>query len=79
MLQGYEMIEGLCSGLSAFMDKKGFERVSDMVGLCVPHFTTHADLNARQAQAKRDHAAKTNRDTMWKGDIARETDSLVTD
>ncbi len=79
MLQGYEMIEGLCNGLSSFMDKKQFKNVKDMVGLCVPHFTTHADLNARQAQAKRDHAAKTNRDTMWKGDIARETDSLVTD
>src|SRR5437868_4483776 len=79
MLQGYEMIEGLCTGLSSFMDKKGFERVADMVGLCLPQFTTHADLNARQAQAKREHAARGNRDTMWKGDIARETDSLVTD
>ncbi len=79
MLQGYEMIEGLCAGLSAFMDRKNFKNVKDMVGLCVPHFTTHADLNARQAAAKREHAARGNRDTMWKGDIARETDSLVTD
>ena len=79
MLQGYEMIEGLCTGLSKFMDRKGFKSVKDMVGVCVPHFTTHADLNARQAQAKREHAAKTNRDTMWKGDIAKETDTLVTD
>jgi dihydroorotate dehydrogenase subfamily 1 len=79
MLQGYEMIEGLCAGLARFMDAKGFERVRDMVGHCLPHFTTHADLNARQAQAKREHAARGNRDTMWKGDIARETDSLVTD
>ena len=79
MLQGYEMIEGLCAGLSRFMDAKGFERVRDMVGVCLPHFTTHAELNAKQAQAKREHAARGNRDTMWKGDIARETNSLVTD
>ncbi len=79
MLQGYEMIEGLCSGLSQFMDRKGFKSVKDMVGLALPHFTTHADLNERQAAAKREHARKTGRDTMWKGDIARETDTLVTD
>ncbi len=50
-----------------------------MVGLSLPYFTTHADLNTRQAAAKREHAARGNRDTTWKGDIARETDSLVTD
>lgn len=79
MLQGYEMIEGLCNGLSQFMDKKGFRNVKDMVGLALPHFTTHADLNERQAAAKREHAKKGDRDTMWRGDIARETDTLVTD
>jgi dihydroorotate dehydrogenase subfamily 1 len=79
MLQGYEMIEGLCNGLSQFMDRKGFKSVQDMIGLALPHFTTHADLNERQAAAKRDHARKGDRDTMWRGDIARETDTLVTE
>jgi dihydroorotate dehydrogenase subfamily 1 len=79
MLQGYEMIEGLCRGLERYMERKGFESVKDLVGLALPHFTTHADLIERQAAAKRDHAKKTGRDAMWKGDIARETDTLVTD
>ena len=79
MLQGYEMIDGLCSGLSKFMDAKGFKSVSEMVGASLPYFTTHADLNARQASAKREHAQRGNRDTMWKGDIASETNSLVTE
>ncbi len=79
MLQGYEMIEGLCDGLGRFMDAKGFRSVRDMVGVALPYFTTHADLNARQGKAKREHAQRADRDTMWKGDIARETNSLITD
>ncbi|MCZ6597989.1 MAG: NAD-dependent dihydropyrimidine dehydrogenase subunit PreA [Planctomycetota bacterium] len=77
MLQGYEMIAGLCEGLEAFMKRHGFERVSDMVGKSLPYFTTHADLVARQLEAKREKAGQANRDEMWQGDIARETDSLA--
>ena len=78
MLQGYEMIEGLCAGLSAFLDKKGMQSVRELVGVSLPYFDTHAGLVERQAAAKREHAVTTGRDAMWKGDIARETDSLVT-
>jgi dihydroorotate dehydrogenase subfamily 1 len=78
MLRGYEIIEGLCRDLEAFMDKRGFKSVSELVGKSLPYFDTHAGLVERQRQAKRDHAHKTDRDSMWKGDIARETDSLVT-
>ncbi len=80
MLQGYEMIEGLCDGLAAFMERKGFAHVSDVVGKSLPYFDTHAGLVARQAHAKRDHAGRTNRDAhTWKGDIAGETKTLFTD
>lgn len=80
MLQGYEMIDGLCRDLDAFLQKRGFKSVSEMVGKSLPYFDTHAGLVERQKQAKRDHAHKTNRDAQtWKGDIARETQSLVTD
>jgi dihydroorotate dehydrogenase subfamily 1 len=79
MLRGYEMIEELCRGMERFMDRKGFESVSEIVGKSLPYFSTHADLVARQAEAKREKAAaRTGRDgTTWKGDIARDTDALV--
>ncbi len=79
MLQGYEMIEGLCQGLAAFMEKHEFANVSDIVGKSLPYFTTHADLVAGQRAAKRERAGQANRDEMWKGDIASEADSLVSD
>jgi dihydroorotate dehydrogenase subfamily 1 len=80
MLQGYEMIEGLCRGLEDFMKARGFAAPAELVGKSLPYFDTHAGLVERQKQAKRDHAHKTNRDAQtWKGDIARETNSLVTD
>jgi dihydroorotate dehydrogenase len=80
MLHGYEIIEGLCQGLSAFMDKKGFRSVKDLVGKSLPYFTTHADLVARQAAAKKEKAAaRQSRDDNWKGDIAKETKALVTE
>lgn len=78
MLRGYEIIEELCRGLEGFMQRHGFERVSDLVGVSLPYFTTHADLVARQLEAKREKAGQAGRDEMWQGDIAREADSLAT-
>ena len=80
MLHGYEMIEGLCNDLSTFMDRRGIKSVREMVGKSLPYFDTHAGLVARQADAKREHAGRTNRDAQtWQGDIARETKTLFTD
>jgi len=79
MLHGYGMIAELCRDLSDFLDARGLERVEDLVGLSLPYFTTHADLVARQQEARREQAGESNRDGMWRGDIARETDSLVSD
>jgi dihydropyrimidine dehydrogenase (NADP+) len=79
MLHGYGMIDGLLAGLDAFLEKKELASVDQLVGQSLPYFTTHADLVARQRQAKREKAGTSNRDGMWQGDIAKETDSLVTD
>ncbi len=79
MLHGYEMIKGLCDDLSAFMDSNEIASVSEIVGKSLPYFTTHADLVERQLTAKREKAGQAGRDNMWQGDIAKETDSLVTD
>jgi dihydroorotate dehydrogenase subfamily 1 len=79
MLKGYEMISELCEGLEGFMRKHSFEHISDIVGKSLPYFSTHADLVERQRRAKREKAGEAQRDDMWRGDIARETDSLVTD
>ena len=79
MLQGYGMIDHLLAGLAAFMEQHGFTSVTDFIGKSLPYFTTHADLVERQKRAKRHAAGTSGRDAMWKGDIAGETDSLVTD
>ncbi len=78
MLQGYEMIAGLQEGLAGYMKEMGFRSVAEMVGKALPYFSTHADLVERQRKAKREKAGQTNRDgAMWKGDIAKETESLA--
>ncbi|MCL4138450.1 UNVERIFIED_CONTAM: hypothetical protein GTU68_009928 [Idotea baltica] len=79
MLKGYEMISELCEGLDAFMVEKDISSVAEIVRKSLPYFSTHADLVERQRQAKREKAGEAQRDDMWKGDIASETDSLVTD
>lgn len=77
MLQGYKMIEQLCQGLSDFMDAHGFASIEEFRGHSLQFFSTHADLVERQKEAKRAKAGQSNRDGMWKGDIAKETDSLA--
>jgi dihydroorotate dehydrogenase subfamily 1 len=79
MLQGYEMITQLCADLSDFLDSKNMNTVDELVGVALPHFTTHHDLVDRQREAKREKAGQSERDSMWKGDIASETDSLISD
>ena len=81
MLHGYEIIDGLCSGLEAFLDARGIARVADLVGQSLPYFTTHADLVARQRAAGRGPAAHPgpagHRLEGGGGDLARETDALA--
>lgn len=79
MLHGYEMISRLRDGLAAFLEEKGMSSVQELVGQSLPYFSTHADLVERQLAAKREKAGQSQRDDMWKGDIAKETDSLVSE
>lgn len=82
MIHSYKLIHDLCSGLSAFMDKHGFNSIDDFRGHSLQFFTTHADLVQRQAQAKaakRDGATGVVRkDTDWSGDrFVEQSDKLV--
>jgi dihydropyrimidine dehydrogenase (NADP+) len=77
MLQGYKMIEHLCQGLSDFMDEHGFKSIDEFRGHSLQYFSTHADLVSRQRAAKIAKAGTNNRDGMWKGDIAKETENLI--
>ena len=77
MLQGYEMIEGLCEGLSDWMDERGFTSLDEFRGHSLQYFTSHSDLVVRQQQARRDKAGRQNRDNDWKGDIAKESEALT--
>jgi len=77
MLQGYEMIETLCQELGDFLDGHDMARPAELVGRSLPYFTTHADLVERQQTARREKAGQTERDAMWRGDIAKETDTLA--
>jgi len=44
---------------------------------CGGRLTTHADLVDRQRRARRKKADARSGDSMWQGDIARETESLM--
>jgi dihydroorotate dehydrogenase len=79
MLRGYEIIDELKTDLAKIMADHKIEKVADMVGKSLPHFTTHADLVTRQKAAKAERAHGPNRDAeTWKGAIAKETEALTT-
>ncbi|MBC7976501.1 MAG: hypothetical protein H7138_16130, partial [Myxococcales bacterium] len=82
--RGYEIIDELKADLSKFMTDHAFSNLRDFIGQSLPYFTTHHDLVDRQ-KAARDakEAARSSRSTAkdvetWKGDIAKETSTLVT-
>src|SRR5215212_9976197 len=64
---GYPIVREMKEQLLAFMEKHKFEKLSDFKGHSVQYFTTHADLVARQAQAraakKAERSAKSGRST----------------
>ncbi|MEZ4366836.1 MAG: NAD-dependent dihydropyrimidine dehydrogenase subunit PreA [Kofleriaceae bacterium] len=87
MLRGYEIIAELKEELSKFMTDHKFATVREFVGKSLPYFSTHHDLVERQrasreakdaARAKSvgQKAAALDVET-WKGDISKETASLV--
>lgn len=77
MLRGYEVVSELKEQLSGFMAEHDFTKLTDFIGVALPHFSTHADLVERQRQAKIAKAGQRNRDNDWQGEIAKETDKLT--
>jgi dihydroorotate dehydrogenase subfamily 1 len=85
MIHGYKLIHDLTTGLTKFMQKHNFSTIDDFCGASLPYFTTHADLVARQAAAKRSAAAGrptadgvVKKDADWHGDrFVEQTDKLV--
>ena len=82
MLRGYEIIDELKAELTKFMVDHRFGNLREFIGASLPYFSTHHDLVDRQKaarDAKEAARARTARDAeTWKGDIAKETSTLVT-
>ena len=81
---GYPIIREMKEQLLAFMEKHKFEKLSDFKGHSVQYFTTHADLVARQAQARAAKKAEHDRkkgirsDAEWEGDdFVKQTEALA--
>ena len=45
MKYGYEIVDELKTGLSNYMEQKGFRSLSEMVGKCIPTFAEHEALD----------------------------------
>jgi Dihydroorotate dehydrogenase len=81
---GYPIVRQMQEQLLAFMEKHKFERLPDFKGYSVQFFTTHADLVARQAQARAAKKAEHERkkeirsDAEWQGDeFVKQTEALA--
>lgn len=70
MIHGYEMAGSLCGGLQQFMQKHGFNSISEFKGLSLPYVTTHTDLVVKQRAALEAKKAKVgiSNDAEWSGD-----------
>ena len=83
MKVGYRCIRGMLDELAAFMDQHGFQTLADFKGLSLQYFTSHSDLVARQAAARKIAKASVNgqpvkADHEWRGDdFVKQTDSLA--
>jgi len=82
MVHGYKLAQTLCDGLSAFMDRHGFESIEDYRGHSLQYFTTHSELVRRQAMVKAaERAARegmVTKDAGWEGDrFVEQSDGLV--
>jgi dihydroorotate dehydrogenase subfamily 1 len=81
---GYPIVREMKEQLLAFMEKHKFQTLSDFKGHSVQYFTTHADLVARQAQARAAKKAEHDRkkgirsDAEWEGDdFVKQTEALA--
>ncbi len=81
---GYPIVREMKEQLLAFMEKHKFETLADFKGHSVQYFTTHADLVARQTQARAAKKAEHERkkgirsDAEWQGDeFVKQTEALA--
>jgi dihydroorotate dehydrogenase subfamily 1 len=83
MKVGYRCVKEMCDELSAFMDQHGFKSLADFKGKSLAYFTTHYDLVARQAAARKKTTPKADgqplkADHEWRGDeFVKQTDALA--
>lgn len=74
MKMGYRCVTPMKEELLALLERHGFETLDELRGRSLPYFTTHADLVARQAQAREAKRAEQSRqpavtqDAHWDGD-----------
>lgn len=54
MHYGFRIIDDLCSGLSNYLRRKDFNRVSDVFGKALPHIADHDDLPRRTIKSRID-------------------------
>ncbi len=83
MKVGYRCVKEMCDELGAFMDQHGFKTLAEFRGKSLQYFTTHYDLVARQAAARKKTTAKPDgqplkADHEWRGDeFVKQTDALA--
>jgi dihydropyrimidine dehydrogenase (NADP+)/dihydropyrimidine dehydrogenase (NAD+) subunit PreA len=82
MKVGYRCVRQMQDELAAFMDAHKFASITDFKGHSLQYFTTHHDLVARQAAARRKAAPQAGQpikaDHEWRGDeFVSQSDSLA--
>jgi dihydropyrimidine dehydrogenase (NADP+)/dihydropyrimidine dehydrogenase (NAD+) subunit PreA len=83
MKVGYRCVREMLDELAEFMERHGFRSVADFKGISLQYFTTHYDLVARQAAARRRGKAPATSqpvraDHEWRGDeFVKQTDALA--
>jgi hypothetical protein len=77
MKSGYGIVRSMQDELLAFMEKHKFSRIEDFKGHSLQFFTTHADLVARQADARTAKKAEHERRKMIRADADWDGDDFV--
>jgi dihydropyrimidine dehydrogenase (NAD+) subunit PreA len=58
MLRGYRIVEDMIEGLDTYMAEKGFERLDDLVGRSIPHYSEWGDLDLNYETVAKIDASK---------------------
>ena len=82
MKMGYGCVRSMLDDMMAFMDRHGFESISDFRGHSLQYFTTHAELVRLQAAAKAAQKSGSpevvTADEQWRGDdFVKQSDALA--